>query len=85
MDLGKVFEKAFGELKFYAALDKKLFAEIKIEDKVITIDIINAVVMLEAMIEHIFKKHRVGSLKLKILKDAGYRIVIKYHEMKFEI
>ena len=85
MDMGKLLEKAFGELKFYAALNKKLFAEIIIEDKTITIEIINAVVMIEAMIEHIFKKHRFSSLKLKTLKDAGYRIVVKYRGMKFEI
>ncbi len=83
--LGDVLEKAFGELRFYAALGDKPFAEITIEEDVITIKIINVIVTIEALIEHIFRKKRLASYKLKYLKDAGYRIKIKYRGIEFEI
>ena len=85
LDLQKLIEKHWGRLRFYAAMDEKPFAEIMIEDKLITIKIINAVVLMEAMISHIFRKHRFGSFKLNVLKDSGYKIRIKFGRLSFEI
>jgi len=84
-DLQKLIEKYWGELRFYAAMGDKPFAEIIIEDKLITIKIINVVVLMEAMVSHIFRKQRFGSFKLKSLKDSGYRLRIKYRRLSFEI
>ena len=84
-DLQKLIEKHWGKLRFYTAMGEKPFAEIMIEDKLITIKIINAVVLVEAMISHIFKKHRFGSFKLHSLKDSGYKIRIKYGRLSFYI
>lgn len=83
--LGRLIEKHWGRLRFYAAMGDKPFAEIMIEDKTITIDIINAVVLMEAVISHIFKKQRFASFKLNSLKDSGYRVRIKYRRLEFDI
>lgn len=85
LDFGKLIEKHWGKFRFLAAMGEKPFAEITIEDKLITIKIINVVVLAEAMISHIFRKHRFGSFKLKTLKDSGYKIRIKYRRLSFEI
>jgi hypothetical protein len=85
MDMGKLFIGLFGDLKFYAALEKKLFAEISIEEDKIDIRIINGLVALQAMLVHMFKKHRVSSNKLLDLKKSGYTITIRYGKMKFNI
>ncbi|RLI96217.1 MAG: hypothetical protein DRO99_04880 [Candidatus Aenigmatarchaeota archaeon] len=85
MDISKKLEGMFGELKFYAALDKKLFAEVKIEDEEIEIRIINIIVTIEAMLIHVFKKHRVSSNKLHELKKAGFKIVIRLGKLRFGV
>jgi hypothetical protein len=85
MDIGKVFVGLFGDLKFYAALEKKLFAEITITEDRIDIKIINGAVALQAMLVHMFKKHRVSSNKLLDLKKSGYTIAISYGKLKFSI
>ncbi len=84
-DLQKLIEIYWGEMRFYAAMGKKPFAEIIIEDKLITIRIINIPVLVEAMVSHIFKKHRFGSFKLKSLKDSGYKLRIRYGRLSFDI
>lgn len=84
-DLEKLIEEHWGKLRFYAAMGEKPFAEIIIEDKSITIKINNVIVLMEAMISHIFKKHRFGSFKLKTLKDAGYTVKIKYRRLEFKV
>ena len=84
-DLGKLIEEHWGKFRFLAAMGEKPFAEITIEDKLITIRIINLVVLVEAMVSHIFRKHRFGSFKLHTLKDAGYKIRIRYGRLSFEI
>ena len=85
MDISSALEGLFGELKFYAALDRKLFAEIAIEEGHIDIKIINPVVTAEAMLIHIFKKSRFSSKKLKDLKAAGFDITIRWGKLKFSI
>ena len=85
MDISKTLEGLFGELKFYAALDRKLFAEITITDSKMDIKIISPVVAIEAMLIHMFKKSRVSSKKLLDLKKAGYKITIRYGKLKFNI
>ena len=85
MDISRFFEDMFGEMKFYAGLDEKLFAEISISDSNIDIKIIHPVVTIQAMLIHIFKKSRVGSNKLKALRDAGYTITIRYGKLKFKV
>ena len=85
MDISKMLEGLFGGLKFYAALDRKLFAEITIEENHIGIKIISPVVAIEAMLIHIFKKSRFSSKKLKDLREAGYTITISYGKLKFTI
>jgi len=85
MDIGKAFAQLFGDLKFYAALDRKLFAEVSIDGDDINIKVINGVVMLQAMLVHTFGKGRVSSNKLLDLKHAGYNITLRYGKLKFKI
>lgn len=85
MEISEALEKAFGKMRFYASLGNKNFAEIIIGDSQITIKIISAIGFLEAILIHVFKKHRFSSKKLKHLKKAGYRIVIKYGRIEKEI
>lgn len=85
LDLEKLTEGFWGRLRFLAAMGDRPFAEIMIEDKVITIRIIDVKVLLEAMVSHIFKKHRFGSFKLQTLKDSGYKVRIKYGRLEFDI
>lgn len=82
-DLEKLIEKHWGGFRFLAAMGERPFAEIMIEDKTIIIKIVNVKILLEAMISHMFKKHRFGSFKLKTLKEAGYKIRIKYGRLEF--
>jgi hypothetical protein len=84
-DIRGLLEKYWGSLRFYAAMGERPFAEIIIEDKLITIRIINVKVLMEAMVSHVFRKHRFGSFKLKTLKDAGYRVRIQYRRLSFEV
>jgi hypothetical protein len=85
MDISKTLVGLFGDLKFYAALDKKLFAEVSITEDKIDIKIINGIVGLQAMLIHVFKKQRVSSNKLLDLKNAGYSVTIRYGKLKFNI
>jgi len=85
MDIGKVFVGLFGDLKFYAAIDKKLFAEVNIKGEKIEIRIINVSVAIQAMMVHLTKKQRISSHKLLDLKKAGYTITIRYGKLKFNI
>lgn len=84
-DLSKLIEEHWGRLRFYAAMGERPFAEIIIEDKLITIKIVSSVVLVKAMVSHMFRKHRFGSFKLHTLKDSGYKIRIKYGRLSFEI
>jgi hypothetical protein len=85
MDIGKTLIKLFGDLRFYAALDQKLFAEVTIKEDKIDIRIINSIVAIQAMLIHMFKKQRVSSNKLLDLKKSGYEITIRYGKFKFNI
>jgi len=85
MDISKALVGLFGDLKFYAALDRKLFAEVSIQEEKIDIRIINVMVTIQAMLIHLFKKQRVSSNKLLDLKKAGYTITIRYGKLKFSI
>jgi len=84
-DLGKLLEEHWGSMKFLAAMGERPFAEIMLEDKLIIIKIINVKVLIEAMISHTFRKKRFASFKLKTLKDAGYKIRIKYGRLEFSV
>jgi hypothetical protein len=84
-DLEKLTEKYWGRLRFYAAMGDRPFAEIMIEDKMITIRIVSFKVLVEAMISHIFRKKRFASFKLKTLKDSGYKIRIRFGRLYFDI
>ena len=85
MDIGELLEKVFGEMRFCVCLGERCFAEIKIEEDTITIEIVDAVGFLKAFLIHIFKKRRFSSKKLSDLKKAGYRVVIKYRKLEKEI
>ena len=85
MDISKTLIGLFGDLKFYAALDQKLFAEVSIQEEHIEIRIIDGFVALQAMLIHTFKKQRVSSNKLLDLKKSGYTITIRYGKLKFKI
>lgn len=85
MDISKTLIGLFGDLKFYAALDRKLFAEVSLTEDRIDIKIIDGIVALQAMLIHVFKKQRVSSNKLLDLKKSGYSITIRYGKLKFKI
>ena len=85
MDISKTLISLFGDLKFYAALDQKLFAEVVITEDRIDIKIINSFVAVQAMLIHLFKKQRISSNKLLDLKNSGYSITISYGKLKFHI
>ena len=85
LDLGKLIDRHWGELKFYAAMGERPFAEISIEGKVISIRIVNLAVLAEAVISHIFRKKRFASFKLKTLKDSGYSVRIKYRGLELGV
>jgi len=80
-----ILNRLFGELHFYVYQGKREFAEIKIEDKMITIKITNPIVLIAAIINHMLRKKRFASYKLKALRDAGYSIRIVYKKFKYEL
>jgi len=85
MELSESLEKIFGRMYFCACLGDRRFAEIRIEENTITIEIVDTVGFLEALLIHIFRKHRFSSRKLGDLKKAGYRVKIKYGRLEKEI
>jgi len=85
MDVSNALIGLFGDLKFYAALDRKLFAEVSIREEKIEIRVIDPLVTTQAMLIHLFKKQRVSSNKLLDLKRSGYTITIRYGKLKFSI
>ena len=85
MDIGNFLEGVFGEFRFYGGLNKKLFAEISITEDKIDIRLISPVVAIEAMLIHVFKRARISSKKLHLLKEAGYEITVRYGRMKFKM
>lgn len=85
VDLDPILDRLFGDLHFYAFLGKREFAEIKIEEKLITIRITSPLVLVAAIINHIFRKKRLASLKLRALREAGYTVRIVYKRFKYEL
>lgn len=85
VNLDPILDRLFGDLHFYAFLGKRPFAEIKIEEKMIIIRITNPLVLTAAIINHIFRKKRFASHKLKNLKRIGYNIKIVYGKFEYNL
>lgn len=85
VNLGPVLDRLFGDLRFYAFLGERRFAEIKIEEKMIIIRITSPPVLAAAIINHMFRKKRFASHKLKNLKRIGYKVKIVYRKLEYEL
>lgn len=85
VNLDPILDRFFGDLHFYVFLGKRSFAEIKIEENLITIRITSPLVLIAAIINHMFRKKRFASQKLKALKEAGYKVKIVYKKFKYEL
>ncbi len=82
MDL---LDRVFGKLHFRAMIGEKAFAEIIMQGDIIHIRITSIPYFLKAMLYHALKRERIQSHKLKALKEAGYKIVIKWGRVTHEI
>jgi hypothetical protein len=85
MEFYEFLEKAFGRVRFLAAVGGKEFAELHLEGKDIVVEITNFPVLLEAMLIHVFKKERFTSRKLDELRKSGYRITLKYRGLEINL
>ena len=83
--LESFLEKVFGKVHIYINIGKSVAAEILIHEKVITVDIKNPILAIEAALEEMVRKKHVGSDKLKQLKSMGYTIKIRYKGLEFDL
>lgn len=73
----KFLDKHLGEIRFFACLNKKPFAEIKIEGESLTVDVIDPVTTVLAFVSHMLRKERFGSKK-----TIGFQEVRLHRDLK---
>jgi hypothetical protein len=78
-------ERFFGKFQLYATMGGKPFARISINGNKILIEITSVPVLIEAIVSHVLRQHRIESRKLRILKEAGYEITIKYGGFEYKL
>lgn len=83
--LHRILEKLFGKVHIYIFVGERKAAELILEDKTVTVDIKNPILAVEAAIEEMARKKRLGSAKLKDLKSMGYKVKIKYKVFEVEL
>ncbi|MBL7206813.1 MAG: hypothetical protein ISS36_04405 [Candidatus Aenigmarchaeota archaeon] len=76
--MANLAELIFGKIRFFISIKKTNFAEIVIEDSIITIEILSMPLLFAAIIVHIMNKKRIASHKLRLLRESGFGVIVKY-------
>jgi hypothetical protein len=87
-----VLERVFGKVHIYVTVGNRPAIEIIFEDPDIIVDIKNPILAIEAGLDQMLArrgkkdgKMEFSSDRLKRLKKMGYRIIIRYKMLEFEL
>ena len=74
-----------GEVDFTFEMDKKEILSVKIKDKDVLVGIKNPMAAIDMGLLDLLKGKIKGSGSMKKLKDAGFKIKVKYKLFEFEL
>ncbi len=86
--LEEILERLFGKVHIYVTVGNKPALEVIFEDSKIIIDIKNPVLAIEAGLDQMLARKGdmdFSSRRLEGLKKLGYKIIIKYKMLEFEL
>jgi hypothetical protein len=84
--LAGIFKSIVGKAHFMIYMGKAPAAEIQIKDKEITVSIVNPVAAAELGIEEFLSKKGTEDIEMiKKVREAGYKIKIKYKSLEMDI
>ena len=80
-----ILEIIEGKVHFYLSVGGKPAVEIIMKDKEIVAEIKNPLLAIELGIQQLATKEKRDSYVLQRVKDAGYKIKVKYKMLEFEL
>jgi len=84
--LADIFKSIAGKAHFMIYMGNNPAAEIEMKDKEIMVDIVNPVALVELGIEEFISKKGTQDIEvIKKIKEAGYRIKIRYKMLEMEL
>ncbi len=83
--LSSLLEHISGSISFTISLKGDEVATISIKDKEILVDVKNVFLVLQLGFMQFLKKKKSGSKTLTKLKEKGFKIVVRYKGLKFEL
>ncbi len=84
--LGDIFRTIVGRAHFMIYMRNVPAAEIELNDKEITVSIVNPIAAVELGLEEFLSKKGAQDIEaIKKIKEAGYRIKVKYKMLEMEL
>jgi hypothetical protein len=84
--LADIFKTIVGKAHFMIYMGKSPAAEIELNDKEVMVNIVNPVALIELGIEEFISKKGVQDIEvIRKIKEAGYRIKVKYKTLEMEL
>jgi hypothetical protein len=84
--LADVFKTIVGKAHFMIYMGKSPAAEIELKDKEISVNIVNPVALVELGIEEFLSRKGTQDIEvIRKVKEAGYRIKVKYKTLEMEL
>ncbi len=84
--LADIFKSIMGKAHFMVYMGNAPAAEITMKDKEIIVDIVNPIAAIELGIEEFLSKKGTQDIEsIKKIREAGYRIKIKYRSLEMDL
>lgn len=84
--LAEILKTIIGRAHFMIYMGKNHAAEIEIKDKVIVVDIVNPIAAVELGIEEFLSRKGTQDIDvIKKIREAGYKIKIKYKMLEMDL
>ena len=84
--LADIFKTIVGKAHFMIYMGKSPAAEIELNDKEVMVNIVNPIALIELGIEEFISKKGTQDIEvIRKIKEAGYRIKIKYKTLEMEL
>jgi hypothetical protein len=84
--LADIFKSIVGKAHFMIYMGNTPAAEIEMKDKEVMVDIVNPIALVELGIEEFISKKGTQDIEvIKRIKEAGYRIKIRYKMLEMEL
>lgn len=84
--LADIFKTIIGRVHFMLYMGKTPAAEIEVKDKVVIVDIVNPIAAVELGIEEFLSRKGTQDIDIiKKVREAGFKIKIKYKMLEMEI